>query len=198
MAVLNDREKEIFDYITKQFEETGYSPSVRDIQNALGIGSTATVYNYIEKLCQKGYLRKDPSKSRSLRPVGDSPVYRVPVIGKVTAGAPILAYEENDGFVSFSPEKRRFDSASLFALKVRGRSMINAGILDGDIAIVEKSDVAVSGEIVVALIDDEATVKTFYAENGRFRLQPENDEYEPIYTDHVRILGKVVASIRYY
>ncbi len=198
MAVLNDKEKAMFDYINRQFEETGYSPSVRDIQKALGIGSTATVYNYIEKLCEKGYLRKDATKSRSLRPVSDSPVYRVPVIGKVTAGAPILAFEENDGFVSFSPEGRRFDSSTLFALKVRGRSMINAGIMDGDIAIVEKSDIARSGEIVVAMIDDEATVKTFYAEGGKFRLQPENDEYDPIYTDHVRILGKVVASIRYY
>ena len=198
MAILNDREKMVFDYINQCFEENGYSPSVRDIQSALGIGSTATVYNYIEQLCAKGYLKKDGMKSRSLRPVGDSPVYRVPVVGKVTAGAPILAYEENDGFVSFSPDKRRFDSSALFALKVRGRSMINAGILDGDIAIVEKCDVATNGEIVVALIDDEATVKTFYAEGARFRLQPENDEYEPIYTDHVKILGRVVASIRYY
>lgn len=198
MAHLTDKEKAVFDYITRQFEDTGYSPSVRDIQAAMGIGSTATVYNYIEKLCNKGYLKKDPSKSRSLRPVDDSPVYRVPVIGKVTAGAPIFAYEENDGFVSFSPDKKRFDSSALFALKVRGRSMINAGILDGDVAIVEKCDVAHNGEIVVALIDDEATVKTFYAENGQFRLQPENDEYEPIYTDRVKILGKVVASIRYY
>ena len=198
MAVLNEKEKAMFDYINHRFEETGYSPSVRDIQAALGIGSTATVYTYIERLCEKGYLKKDAAKSRSLRPVGDSPVYRVPIVGKVTAGAPILAYEDNDGFVSFSPDKRRFDSSSLFALKVRGRSMINAGILDGDGAIVEKSDVAQSGEIVVALIDDEATVKRFYAEGGMFRLQPENDEYEPIFTDHVKILGKVVASIRYY
>ena len=198
MEQLTPREKEIFDYITRQFEETGYSPSVRDIRAAMGIGSTATVYNYIEKLCDKGYLRKDASKSRSLRPVDDNPVYRVPVIGKVTAGSPIFAYEDNDGFVTFSPEGRRFNSSSLFALKVRGRSMINAGILDGDTVIVERCDVAYNGEIIVALIDDEATVKTFYAEDGKFRLQPENDEYEPIFTDHVRILGKVVASIRYY
>ncbi|MBQ2862926.1 MAG: hypothetical protein IJE84_02005, partial [Clostridia bacterium] len=127
MEQLTPREKEIFDYITCQFEETGYSPSVRDIKAALEIGSTATVYNYIEKLCDKGYLRKDAAKSRSLRPVDDSPVYRVPIIGKVTAGAPILAYEDNDGFVSFSPDKKRFNSKALFALKVKGRSMINAG-----------------------------------------------------------------------
>ncbi len=198
MEQLTSREKEIFDYINERFIATGYSPSVRDIQSALGIGSTATVYNYVEKLCEKGYLKKDAAKSRSLRPVDTSPVYRVPVIGRVTAGTPILAYEENDGFVSFSPEGKTYSASSLFALKVRGRSMVNAGILDGDYAIVEKCNVASSGEIVVALIDDEATVKTFYAENGMFRLQPENDEYEPIFTDHVRILGKVVASIRYY
>jgi len=198
MEQLNQKEKETFEYISNYFTEKGYSPSVRDIQAALGIGSTATVYHYIEKLCAKGYLKKDAAKSRALRPVDDSFVYRVPVIGKVTAGAPILAFEENSGFVSFSSDGRNYGASSLFALKIKGTSMINAGILDGDYVVVEKTSVAGNGEIVVALIDDEATVKTFYAENGKFLLQPENDEYEPIYTDHVLILGKVIASIRYY
>ena len=168
MQELKDREKRILEYIANCYTEKGYAPSVRDIQQEIGVRSTATVYGYIEKLVEKGYLKKDPNKSRSLRP---------------DFGAP-------DG--------RKFAPERLFALRVSGRSMIEAGIMDGDIVVVLQTPVASDGEIVVALIDDEATVKTFYKENGQFRLQPENREYAPIYTDHVKILGRVVASFRYY
>lgn len=125
-------------------------------------------------------------------------MYNVPILGKVTAGAPIFAYEEDMGSITFCSDGRRYSPDSLFALKVRGTSMIEAGILDGDTVVVERASTASDGTIVVALIDDEATVKTFYREGGKFRLQPENPEYEPIYTDHVMILGKVIASVRYY
>lgn len=199
MAILTDKEKAVLDYISACFADTGYSPSVRDIQAAVGFGSTATVYSYIERLIEKGYLIKDANKSRSLRPKSASPVYNVPVLGKVTAGAPIFAFEDDLGTVTFCSDGRRYQPDSLFALKVRGNSMTGAGILDGDIVVVERVSTASDGEIVVALIDDEATVKTFYKDGGGvFRLQPENPEYEPILTDHVAILGKVVSSVRYY
>lgn len=198
MAVLTDKEKMVFDYIAECFAETGYSPSVRDIQSAVGFASTATVYSYIERLVDKGVLIKDANKSRSLRPKAAAPVYNVPILGKVTAGAPIFAFEEDLGSVTFCTDGRRFPPNSLFALKVRGNSMTGAGIMNGDTVVVEKVSNASEGDIVVALIDDEATVKTFYRDGNRFRLQPENPEYEPIYTDHVMILGRVVASVRYY
>ncbi len=198
MSALSEREKQILDCITDCYKEKGYSPSVRDIQRQIGIRSTATVYSYIEKLVEKGYLKKDANKSRSLRPDVGAPTYRVPLLGKVTAGAPILAVESHEETVSFCTDGRRFAPGELFALRVSGKSMIEAGIMDGDIVVVLRTPTASNGEIVVALIDDEATVKTFYKEKGRFRLQPENREYEPIYTDHVRILGRVVASLRYY
>ena len=187
MSALSEREKQILDCITDCYTEKGYSPSVRDIQRQIGIRSTATVYSYIEKLVEKGYLKKDANKSRSLRPDVGAPTYRVP-----------LAVESHEETVSFCTDGRRFAPGELFALRVSGKSMIEAGIMDGDIVVVLRTPTASNGEIVVALIDDEATVKTFYKEKGRFRLQPENREYEPIYTDHVRILGRVVASLRYY
>ncbi len=198
MPELKDREKQILDYIANCYTEKGYSPSVRDIQKEIGVRSTATVYSYIEKLVEKGYLKKDPNKSRSLRPDISMPAYRVPLIGKVTAGVPILAMEEYEETISFFSDGRKFPPNRLFALRVSGRSMIEAGIMDGDIVVVLQTPIASDGEIVVALIDDEATVKTFYKEANRFRLQPENREYAPIYTDHVKILGRVVASFRYY
>ena len=198
MTALTEKERKILDYITVAFSEKGYAPSVRDIQHAVGVRSTATVYAYIEKLVEKGYLRKDNGKSRSLRPETTAPTYRVPLIGKVTAGQPILAVENYEDTITFCTDGHRYPAERLFALRVSGRSMIDAGILDGDVVVVLQTPVADNGEIVVAMIDDEATVKTFYKEGPVFRLQPENKECEPIYTDHVRILGKVVASFRYY
>lgn len=198
MTPLKEKEQLILDYIKKCFLETGYSPSVRDICDATGIKSTATVYSYIESLCEKGCLRKDAGKSRSLRPESVDVVRSVPVRGTVRAGQPIYADEENEEFVPFSVKGKSYPPDSLFALRIVGDSMKNAGILEGDTVIVEKTSVAHNGDIVVALIDDEATVKTFYKEHGYYRLQPENDEMRPIIVSEVEILGIVVANIRYY
>ncbi len=198
MSELSDRERLIINYITDFYAQNGYSPSVRNIQNALGIRSTATVHSAVNSLVEKHRLLKDARSARSLRPVSGAPVYSVPVMGTVTAGQPILAVEDAEGYVSFCTDGRHYDPDSLFALKIRGSSMTGVGIMDGDTVIVEKTPIADDGTVVVALIDDEATVKTFYRDSKGFRLQPENSEYEPIYTDHVRILGRVISSIRYY
>lgn len=197
MEALTEKEKRMLEYITEVIEENGYSPSVRDIRSALGIKSTATVHGYLERLEKKGYIRKESGKSRTLTIDGTSPVTRkVPIIGKITAGLPILAVENFEGYVDFSETKYKSDE--LFALRVSGTSMIEAGILDGDIVIVSNRRYAENGDIIVALIDDAATVKTYYKENGHFRLQPENSTMEPIITKDLTVLGKVVASIRYY
>ncbi len=198
MHKLTEKEKQIYKYIVDCISNDGYSPSVRDICKALGIKSTSTVHLYIEKLKDKGYLKKNDNISRSLRPNTSESVYRVPVVGKVTAGMPITAVENFEGYYNFSTEGNTYDADNLFALKVSGRSMIEAGILDGDIVIVERTPVAENGQIIVALIDDSATVKTFYKEDGRFRLQPENSEMDPIIVDEVVVLGRVIASVRYY
>ncbi len=198
MHNLSEKEKLIYKFILDCITNDGYSPSVRDICKAVGIKSTSTVHLYIEKLKDKGYLKKSDNISRSLRPNSSETIYRVPIMGKVTAGMPITAIENHDGYYNFSAEGMSFDPENLFALKVSGKSMIEAGIFDGDIVVVEKTPVAENGQIVVALVDDSATVKTFYKENGKYRLQPENRDMEPIIVDSVSILGKVVASVRYY
>lgn len=205
MKKYEQRDKEILDYIRSVITEKGYAPSIRDICNALNIKSTSTVYVALDRLERSGYIRKDSGKSRSLRMENTLPgeknpnnVVRVPVIGRVTAGQPILAIENYDGYVDFPKTGRPMPAGELFGLKVRGTSMIEAGILDGDIVIVERTSSAENGDIVVALIDDEATVKTFYKEKGHFRLQPENREMFPIIVNSLVILGKVVASVRYY
>lgn len=198
MKPLTDKEKKILNYITEkiQFDEP---PTVRDIKDAIGIKSTATVHAYLLRLEEKGYIKKQSGKSRALKlndAVAGPLTRRVPIVGKVTAGVPILAVENFDGYVDFTEAHYRSDE--LFALRVTGSSMIDAGILDGDVVIVRHQSVAENGDIVVALIDDSATVKTFYREGGRFRLQPENKKMDPIIVDELSILGKVVASIRYY
>lgn len=200
---LNDREKQILDYIVKTVNEQGFSPSVRDIKAALGIRSTSTVHTYINRLEYRGYLVKEDGKSRTLRigpayPVQTSSFLQIPIIGRVTAGTPILATENFDGYVDFPTAGAKPNNGNLFALRVSGTSMIEAGILDGDVVIVEKQESAENGDIVVALIDDEATVKTFYKEHGHYRLQPENSTMDPIIVDAVEILGRVVTSVRYY
>ena len=197
---LKPKEKLVLDFIAKTMNETGYAPSVRDICTALGIKSTSTVQMYIEKLEAKGYIVKEAGKSRTLRlelPGNDNKRYSVPVIGQVAAGTPILTVENFDGYIDYSTE-RVYEPGTLFALRVKGESMKDIGVLSGDIVIVEKREYADNGEIVVAMIEDEATVKRFFREDGRYRLQPENSEMEPIYTDTVSILGKVVALARYY
>ena len=198
----NEKERAIYDFINETIRRDGYSPTVRDIQNATGIKSTSTVHAYLSRLEEKGLIRKDPGKSRTLQTGAVSPepnrTVRVPLLGRVRAGMPILAVENYEGYLDFPILNRGYGPNELFALRVTGDSMIEAGILDGDILIVRKDSVAENGEIVVALVEDGATVKTFYKENGHFRLQPENASLAPIIADEVYILGKVVASLRQY
>ncbi len=197
---LKPKEKLVLDFIAETMNETGYAPSVRDICSALNIKSTSTAQMYIERLEAKGYIVKEAGKSRTMRlelPGNDKKRYSVPILGQVAAGTPILTVENFDGYIDYTTEKA-FEKGTLFALKVKGESMRDIGILNGDIVIVEQRQYADNGEIVVAMIDDEATVKRFFKEEGRYRLQPENSEMEPIYTDEVSILGKVVALARYY
>ena len=191
---LSENEKRVFEYIKQRLED-GYPPTVREICSEFGFKSTSTAHRYIASLTEKGLLEKASNQNRAIKLVGSNGV-KVPLVGTVTAGQPITAIEEITDYLSFQPE--RHYTNPLFALKVRGESMINAAILDGDIVIVEQVPVAENGEIVVALVENEsATVKRFYKEDGHFRLQPENDTMEPIIVDEVKILGRVVAVIRY-
>ncbi len=193
--------EEVFEFIKKSREKTGYAPSVRDIRDAVGIKSTSTVHAYIERLIKDGRLVKDDGKSRSLRVGGEEStdnVLKVPLLGKVAAGVPITAVENRDGFVEFAPTRTGVRNDELFALKIQGESMIEAGIMDGDYIIVKSTPVAENGKIVVALIDDEATCKRLFVEDGHIRLQPENSAMEPIIVDEVRILGEVIACVRHY
>ena len=211
---LNNREKDILKYIEKQVEEQGYAPSVREIGKAVGLSSTATVHSYLSKLEEKGYIKKETQKGRTLRLLkgtgkkenksdekNDEKAFysgrelvNVPVVGKITAGAPILAVENvTDSFLI--PVDFVGNSES-FMLTVSGESMIEAGILDGDYILVKRQNVARNGEIVVAMIDEEATVKTFFKENGHVILQPENSSMEPIIVPDCQILGKVVGVFR--
>ena len=206
MIPLDPKEQAIFDYIKENIKKNGYSPSIRDIRTALNIKSTSTVHTYLERLERKGYIQKENGKSRTLRIEGLMPDEfdtketngMIPLIGRVTAGQPILAVENYEGYIQYPAGLRKMPENDLFALKVTGTSMIEAGIFSGDIVIVQKEHMAQNGDIVVALVEEEATVKRFYKENGRFRLQPENKNMEPIYTEEVYILGKVQAVIRYY
>ncbi len=199
---LTDREREIYNYILNAIKNEGYSPSVRDICNALNMKSTSTVHTYLERLERKGMIQKESGKSRTLRIENEgihaSSTVRVPILGKVAAGMPILAVENYEGYIDFPRPSSNVTSNDMFALRIQGDSMIEAGILDGDLIIVEKRTTAEDGEIIVALVDDEATVKTFYREADCFRLQPENRAMEPIYVRELLVLGKVVASMRFY
>ncbi|MBQ9080437.1 MAG: transcriptional repressor LexA [Clostridia bacterium] len=196
---LTPREQKTLDYIIETINEKGYSPSVRDIKSAVGYKSTSTVYSCLQKLEALGCIQKEGGKSRTIRVDGTvSPGTRVPILGRVTAGLPVLAEQNYDGYVGFVADSVGLTQSNLFALRVSGESMIEVGIMDGDVVIVNRQDYAENGEIVVAMIDESATVKTFYREDGGYRLQPENSTMQPIYTDHVMILGKVVASMRLY
>ena len=207
---LNKREKAIIKFIEKQVDANGYPPSVREIGKAVGLSSTATVHGYLAKLASKGYIKKENQKGRTLRLLKGSDntpkkkedkafytgkeMVDVPVVGKITAGAPILAVENiTDTF----PIPIDFvGNSESFMLTVRGESMIEAGILDGDYILVRKQNTAENGQIVVALIEDEATVKTFYKEKDHIRLQPENSTMDPIIVPNCSILGKVIGVFR--
>ena len=199
---LTERERAIFDYIKKTIRSEGYAPSVRDICNALNMKSTSTVHTYLARLEEKGLIQKDAGKSRAMRvdngTSSNTSTLRVPILGKGAAGMPILAVENYEGYIDFPRPSANLSSIDVFALKVQGESMIEVGIMDGDIIVVEKCNTARDGDIIVALVEDEATVKTFYREDNRFRLQPENSEMAPIYVHELIVLGKVVASMRFY
>ena len=197
MKPINSTQKKIYEFLVERSQQGTAPPSVREICAAVGLKSTSSVQTNLDILEESGYIERDPMLKRSIRICGQAEnVTHVPLLGTVTAGMPILAVEQIESYVPYSGYVSK--DKPLFALHVRGESMINAGILDGDIIFVERTPAARDGEIVVAMIEDEATVKRFYKENGHFRLQPENDAYEPIITNEVIILGKVVALYRYY
>jgi repressor LexA len=197
---LSKKEKLVFDYLVKSINENGYAPSVRDIGASLEIKSTSSVHLYLHNLEAKGYIEQDANKKRTIRlsAAYQSVKGRVPLLGEIAAGSPILAVENFDGYVDLPWNSSKYSESELFALKIKGTSMIEAGILDGDIVIVRKSAYAENGQIVAALVDDEATVKTFYKEGGHFRLQPENSVMNAIIVEDVALLGIVVASFRQY
>ncbi len=202
---LTDKERALYNFISSKVKSEGFAPSVRDISAALGWKSTSTVHAYLERLEEKGLIRRESNKSRALKVEsgsdGDSgkrPEGKIPLLGQIAAGSPILAEENLEGYVDFVSPNIHADPSTLFALRVKGESMIEAGILDGDIIVIEKCEYAENGQIIAALVDNEATVKTFYKENGHFRLQPENSTMEPIIVNEVIVLGKVVACLRYY
>ena len=188
----------VMDYIRKFSEENGYTPSVREICKECGIKSTATAHNYLDRLQAKGYLNKTDNKKRSVT-IGRSAVISIPLIGTVTAGQPIFAYENYEDYYTF-PAGEFKGGEDLFMLRVSGTSMIDAGICDGDKIVVRRTPTAENGEIVVALVDDSATVKRFYRTNGQIVLHPENEALsDMIYEDgEVSILGKVVGLMRNY
>lgn len=193
---LNDTQRRIYDFLVERSAD-GIPPSVREIGTAVGLRSTSSVQANLDALEEKGYITRDPMLRRSIRIVGQNDnITQVPIVGTVTAGAPILAVESIEGYFPYTGSVSR--DKPLFALHVRGESMIEAGILDGDLVIAEKTPYARNGDLVVALVEDEATVKTFYKEDGYYRLQPENPSYMPIIVSDVSILGKVVAVMRYY
>ena len=193
--MLSAKAQLIYEYIRDCILNHNFSPTVREICERVGIKSTSTVHYYLKELVDEGYIVKDDLKKRTIKLPGSSTI-AVPLLGTVTAGIPITAIEEIEEYLpvpnlSGNPE-------DYFALHVRGESMINAGILDGDIVVVRKTPVCRNGDIVVALIDDEATVKRFYREKDHFRLMPENPDFEPIIVEEMTILGKVAALIRNY
>ena len=192
-TVTESRQK-ILDYLNETAAE-GITPSVREICAPTGLKSTSTVHAHLKVLEEMGYITLDKGH-RGIRLQGSEPAEAVPVLGRVTAGLPIYAFEEITGYVPFSRQKAA--GRELFALNVRGESMRDIGIYDGDIVICEKTPTAENGDIVVALIGDEATVKTYYKENGFYRLQPHNPDFEPIITEELSILGKVISLYREY
>ena len=173
---------------------SGVPPTVREICAATGLRSTSTVHAHLKTLERLGYITRDAGLNRSIRLEGSQPAAQVPILGRVTAGMPILAVQDIEGYIPF-PQKEGKD---LFALHVVGLSMRDAGILDGDYVVAERTPTADNGDIIVAMIDDEATVKRLFWEKDRVRLQPENPDFEPIYSDHASVLGRVIAVLRYY
>ena len=200
---ISSKQEQILNYIKENILEKGYPPTVRDICAAVGLSSTSSVHAHLNTLEERGYIRRDPTKPRAIEILDDEgfnlsrrEIVNVPIIGTVAAGQPILAEENITDYFPVPPEY--LTNNQTFMLKVKGDSMINAGILYGDTIIVEQTNTAKNGDIVVALIEDSATVKTYYKENGHYRLQPENDTMEPIIVDDLMIIGKVIGLFRSY
>ena len=199
---ISKKQLEILEYIKSQILERGFPPAVREICEAVNLKSTSSVHSHLETLEKNGYIRRDPTKPRAIEILDDSfnltrrEMVNVPIVGQVAAGEPILAQENIENYFPIPTEF--MPNSQTFLLKVKGESMINAGILDGDMVLVEQTSTASNGDMVVALIDYGATVKTFYKEEGIFRLQPENDSMDPIIVKEVSILGKVIGVFRFF
>ncbi len=199
---ISEKQREILEYIKSEILNKGYPPAVRDICEAVHLKSTSSVHSHLETLEKNGYIRRDPTKPRAIEIIDDNfnlarrEVVNVPLVGRVAAGEPLLAVENVE---SYFPVPAEFmPNQNCFMLEVKGESMVNAGIFDGDNILVMQQSDAQNGDMVVALVDDSATVKTFYKENGYYRLQPENDTMDPIIVDHVEILGKVFGVFRFF
>lgn len=196
------KQEEILNYIKNEILERGFPPAVREICQAVNLKSTSSVHSHLESLEKNGYIRRDPTKPRAIEILDDSfnmirrEMVNVPIVGTVAAGQPILAQQNIDSYFPIPSEYMPNEQS--FILRVKGESMINAGIMDGDCVLVKQQSAADNGDMVVALVEDSATVKTFYKENGHIRLQPENDTMEPIIVDDCQILGKVFGVFRFF
>lgn len=198
---ITDKQRKILEYMKSQIINRGYPPSVREICEAVDLKSTSSVHAHLETLERNGYIRRDPTKPRAIEILDDNfntfrnEIVNIPVIGQVAAGEPILAVQNIESYFPLSAEFLP-SQKNIFILNVKGNSMINIGIYDGDRLLVEECNTAENGDIVVALVDDSATVKTFYKEDGYYRLQPENDTMEPIIVNEVTIIGKAISLFR--
>lgn len=201
------KEEQLFNFIKNYQNDNGYPPTVREMCKAIKVSSTSTIFYYLNKLENSNKIKKNPNKNRALeiidneiatittiKPLNDEGLTKIPVLGTVTCGEPILAVQTTDEY--FMVSQTLFRGDNLFMLTAKGDSMINAGIYDGDKIVLRQQSNADNGDIVAALIDDSATIKRFFKENGHFRLQPENDDFSPIIVDNVQILGKVVGLVR--
>ena len=199
---ISEKQREILEYIKQEILQRGYPPAVREICEAVNLKSTSSVHSHLETLEKNGYIRRDPTKPRAIEILDDDfnltrrEVGNVPVVGQVAAGEPILAEQNIQDYFPIPVEY--MPNAETFMLKVKGESMINAGIFSGDTVLVQRQSDARNGDMVVALVDDSATVKTFYKEDGHYRLQPENDTMDPIIVDHCEVLGKVFGVFRFF
>ncbi|HAT4263384.1 TPA: transcriptional repressor LexA [Clostridium perfringens] len=197
----SDKQTQIYNFLIEFTKSKGYPPSVREICQAVSLKSTSTVHGHLKRLEKKGLIYRDPTKPRALEIVElsneEKELIDIPIVGKVTAGMPILATENIEDMFQIPINYVKHNN-DLFILKVTGDSMIEAGILDGDLAIIEQKNIATNGDIVVALIENEATIKRFFKENGFIKLQPENKNYEPIIVEDCSILGKLVGIYRAY
>lgn len=199
---ISDKQREILEFMKQEILNKGYPPTVRDICEAVNLSSTSSVHSHLEKLEKNGYIRRDPTKPRAIEIIDDQfnltrrEVVNVPLIGQVAAGLPILAEQNIDNY--FPVPSEYMPNEQTFMLKVKGESMINVGIFDGDQILVKQQNTANNGDIIVALVEDSATVKTFYKEKDHIRLQPENDNMDPIIVPDCQILGKVFGVFRFF